>query len=169
MALSGDQEVVEAFPPQGADESVRRLRSPAVVSCWEIPPAADTSWRVPIADVEQAIRDACRRWTVREIVCDPFQWARTYQTLEAEGLPIVEYPQSPQRMVPATQRFYEAVLNEGLTHFGDPGLARHIDNCVLRVDARGSRLAKETRNSPRKIDLAVAAVMALDRAATPNR
>ena len=97
------------------------------------------------------------------------QWARIYQTLEAEGLPIVEYPQSPQRMVPATQRFYEAVLNEGLTHFGDPRLARHIDNCVLRVDARGSRLAKETRNSPRKIDLAVAAVMVLDRAATPNR
>jgi len=100
VALSGDQEVVEAFPPQGADESVRRLRSPAVVSCWEIPPAADTSWRVPIADVEQAIRDACRRWTVREIVCDPFRWARTYQTLEAEGLPIVEYPQAPQRTVP---------------------------------------------------------------------
>jgi hypothetical protein len=56
-------------------------------------------------------------------------------------------------------------LNEGLTHSGDPGLARQID-CVLRVDARGSRLAKETRNSPRTIDLAVAAVMALDRAAT---
>jgi phage terminase large subunit-like protein len=99
-------------------------------------------------------------------VCDPFRWARTYQALEAQGLPIVEFPQSPQRMTPTTQRFYEAVLNAGLTHSGDPRLARHIDNCVLKVDARGSRLAKDTRNSPRKIDLAVAAVMALDRAAT---
>lgn len=121
-----------------------------VVACWERPPEADTSWRVPIADVEQAIRDACRRWTVREIVCDPFRWARTYQALEAQGLPIVEFPQSPQRMTPATQRFYEAVLNAGLTHSGDPRLARHIDNCVLKVDARGSRLAKDTRNSPRR-------------------
>jgi phage terminase large subunit-like protein len=135
-----------------------------VAECWERPPDADTSWRVPIADVEQAIRNACRRWQVREIVCDPFRWARTYQALESEGLPIVEFPQSPQRMVPATQRFYEAVLNAGITHSGDPRLARHIDNCVLKVDARGSRLAKENRGSPRKIDLAVASVMAFDRA-----
>jgi phage terminase large subunit-like protein len=135
-----------------------------VVACWERPPDANTSWRVPIADVEQAIRQACRRWTVQEIVCDPFRWARTYQALEAEGLPIVEFPQSPQRMVPATQRFYEAVLNGGLTHSGDPRLARHIDNAVLKVDARGARLAKDTRNSPRKIDLAVAAVMGFARA-----
>lgn len=135
-----------------------------VVACWERPPESDPSWRVPIVDVEDAIRQACRRWQVREIVCDPFRWARTYQALEAEGLPVVEFPQSPQRMVPATQRFYEAVLNAGLTHSGDPRLARHIDNCVLKVDARGSRLAKETKNSPRKIDLAVSAVMAFDRA-----
>lgn len=138
-----------------------------VVRCWERPTGADTSWRVPIVDVEDTIRDACRKWQVREIVCDPFRWARTYQILEDEGLPIVEMPQSPQRMVPATQRFYEAVLNEGLTHSGSPVLARHIDNCILKVDSRGSRLAKESKFSPRKIDAAVAAVMAFDRASVP--
>lgn len=138
-----------------------------VAACWERPMDADPGWRVPIVDVEDAIRQACRRWTVREIVCDPFRWARTFQALEAEGLPVVEFPQSPQRMVPATQRFYEAVLNGGLTHSGAPRLARHIDNCVLKVDARGSRLAKETKMSPRKIDLAVSAVMAFDRASVP--
>jgi phage terminase large subunit-like protein len=135
-----------------------------VVACWERPPGAEQGWRVPILDVEDAIRQACRRWQVREIVCDPFRWARTYQVLEGEGLPIVEYPQSPQRMVPATARFYEAVLNESVTHSGDPSLARHLDNCTLKVDQRGARLAKDSRNSPRKIDLAVAAVMAFDRA-----
>lgn len=135
-----------------------------VAACWERPPGSDPSWRVPIVEVEDAIRAACGRWQVREIVCDPFRWARTYQTLEAEGLPIVEFPQSPQRMVPATQRFYEAVLNSGLTQSGDPQLARHVDNCTLKVDSRGSRLSKDARNSSRKIDLAVAAVMAFDRA-----
>jgi phage terminase large subunit-like protein len=138
-----------------------------VVECWEKPPGADNGWRVPIADVEEAIREACRRYSVREIVCDPFRWARTYQALEAEGLPIVEFPQSPSRMVPATARFYEAVLNGGLTHSGDPRLARHMDNCTLKVDARGARLAKDAKNSPRKIDLAVASVMAFDRACVP--
>lgn len=138
-----------------------------VVECWEKPDGAAAGWRVPIAEVEDAIRAACRRWQVREIVCDPFRWARTYQVLEDEGLPIVEFPQSAQRMVPATQRFYEAVLNRSLTHSGDPRLARHMDNCAIKTDQRGSRLAKETKTSPRKIDLAVAAVMAHERAHVP--
>jgi phage terminase large subunit-like protein len=136
-----------------------------VVACWEKPPGADDTWRVPIADVEEAVRQACRRYTVAEILCDPFRWARSIQLLEDEGLPVVEFQQTLSRMVPATQRFYEAVLNRGLTHSGDPRLARHIDNCVLKVDARGARLAKDGKNSPRKIDLAVAAVMAFDTAA----
>jgi phage terminase large subunit-like protein len=135
-----------------------------VVECWERPQHADESWRVPILAVEDAIRTACRRWRVREIVCDPARWARTYQVLESERLPIVEFPQTPNRMVPATQRFFEAVVNCGLTQSGDRRLARHMANTVLRTDQRGARLSKDTKNSPRKIDLAVAAVMALDRA-----
>ncbi|MGE5694034.1 MAG: hypothetical protein ACM4D3_02025 [Candidatus Sericytochromatia bacterium] len=34
------------------------------------------------------IREACRRYYVREIVCDPFRWARSIQALEEEGLPV---------------------------------------------------------------------------------
>ncbi|MDF2740484.1 MAG: phage Terminase [Actinomycetia bacterium] len=121
--------------------------------------------QVPIVDVEAAIRAACRRWRVLEIAADPFRWARSLQLLDQEGLPVVEYPQSPRRMAPATARFYEAVVNGALTHSGDSRLARHIGNAVLREDARGARLAKERRDSPRRIDAAVASVMAHDRAA----
>jgi phage terminase large subunit-like protein len=138
-----------------------------VVECWERPTTADDSWKVPIFAVEAAIRGACSRWKVREIACDPARWARTVETLELEGLPVVEYPQSPERMVPATQRFYEAVLNRTVSHSGDPRLARHVSNCVLKVNPRGAQLSKETKFSPRKIDLAVASVMALDRASQP--
>jgi phage terminase large subunit-like protein len=146
--------------PQGEDDKPYV----DVVAAWEKPSDAGNEWSVPIFDVEDEIRKACRRWQVREIVCDPFRWARTYQILEAEGLPIVEFPQSPARMVPATQRFYEAVLNKTVEHSGDPRLARHLSNCVLRTDSRGSRLSKDAKGSPRKIDLAVSAVMALERA-----
>ena len=52
-----------------------------------------------------------------------------------------------------------------LTHSGDSRLARHTGNAVLKEEARGARLAKERRDSPRRIDTAVAAVMAHDRAA----
>ena len=135
-----------------------------VVECWEKSPEDGQDWRVPVLEVEDAIRAACRRWQVREIVCDPARWARTYAVLEEEGLPIVEYPQSPQRMTPATQRFQEAVLNRQLTHSGDARLTRHIDNCTVYTDFRGSRLRKDTKNSPRKIDLAIGSVMGVDRA-----
>jgi phage terminase large subunit-like protein len=121
--------------------------------------------QVPIVDVEEAIRQACRRWRVLEIAADPFRWARSLQLLDGEGLPVLEYPQSPGRMTPATARFYEAVVNGALTHSGDTRLARHVGNAVLREDARGARLAKERKDSPRRIDAAVAAVMAHDRAA----
>jgi phage terminase large subunit-like protein len=121
--------------------------------------------QVPIVDVEAAIRAACRRWRVLEIAADPFRWARSLQLLEGEGLPVMEYPQSPGRMTPATARFYEAVVNQQLTHSGDSRLARHVGNAILREDARGARLAKERKDSPRRIDAAVAAVMAHDRAA----
>jgi phage terminase large subunit-like protein len=68
-------------------------------------------------------------------------------------------------MTPATTRFYEAVMNGSLTQSGDPRLARHLDNAVLKADSRGTRIYKEHRHSQQRIDLAVAAVMALDRAA----
>ena len=51
--------------------------------------------RVPVAEVEDTIRDACRRWQVVEIIADPFRWTRTLQALEAERLPVVEFPHSP--------------------------------------------------------------------------
>jgi hypothetical protein len=46
-------------------------------------------------------------WRVLEIAADPFRWARSLQLLDGEGLPVLEYPQSPGRMIPATARFYE--------------------------------------------------------------
>jgi phage terminase large subunit-like protein len=69
-------------------------------------------------------------------------------------------------MTPATQRFAEAVLNRALTHSGNPDLARHVGNATVKVDSRGTRIQKEHKHSTRRIDLAVAAVMAHDIAAT---
>jgi phage terminase large subunit-like protein len=135
-----------------------------VVECWEAPEGS-RDWRVPVLEVEETIRAACRRFIVKAIVCDPFRWTRSMQVLEGEGLPVEEFPQSPARMTPATTRFYEAVVNGTMTHSGDQRLARHVGNAILKTDPRGSRLSKEHKYSRRKIDLAVAAVMALQTAA----
>ena len=134
------------------------------VNVWEKPDEASADWQVPILEVEDALRAACRKWQVKEIACDPYRWARTFQVLEDEGLPVVTFPQTASRMTPATTRFFEAVMNKTISHNADPKLARHIANATLRIDNRGSRLAKEKRGSSKRIDLAVASVMALERA-----
>ena len=123
-----------------------------------------TDDRIPIGDVEQAIRDACRRWRVLEVVCDPYRWQRSMEALAAEGLPMIEFPQSMARMGPATAGLYDAVVERQVTHDGNRTLARHVAHATLRTDARGSRIVKEHRQSARRIDGAVAAVMAHSRA-----
>jgi phage terminase large subunit-like protein len=136
-----------------------------VAGLWE-PPVGRPDWRVPIVAVEDAIRAACRRWQVRQIVADPFRWARSLQILAADGLPVLEFPQSTQRMTPATTGLYEAVVNGTVTHSGDPRLARHVANATVRTDSRGTRIYKEHKHSTRRIDLAVCAIMAHSVAAT---
>jgi len=136
-----------------------------VLGHWERP-IDDAHWRVPVADVEQAIRDIASKYRVREIVLDPYRWERSIDVLEGEGLPLVEFPtNSIGRMSPATQAFYDAVRDGKVSHNGDAALARHFANCVLKEDARGARITKSTKSSERKIDLAVAAVIAYSRAA----
>ncbi len=137
----------------------------AVVDVWERSEADPEDWTVPIEIVEDTIRDACRRWQVVEIAADSYRWARSLQILDAERLPVLDFPQRPARMIPATTRFAEAVANHGLTHSGDLRLARHVENAVLRQSAAGSQLSKVSKGSKRRIDLAIAAVMAFDRAA----
>jgi phage terminase large subunit-like protein len=134
-----------------------------VAGHWEKPPGAQ-EWRVPILDVEESIRTACLRWHVREITADPHLWARSLEVLADEGLPITEFPQSAARMTPATKRFTDMVTTRALTHDGSAALTRHVSNAVLRSDSRGTRISKETKNSQRRIDLAVAAVMGVERA-----
>ena len=136
-----------------------------VLGLWERPANRNEDWQVPISEVESCILDACAKFDVREIACDPYRWARTMEAID-QVVPgrVVEFPQSPQRMSPATMRFYQMVVDKELTHDGHPGLARHVGNAVVKQDARGSRVQKESRFSNKKIDACVATIIALDRA-----
>lgn len=134
-----------------------------VVDCWEN--LDDAEYRVNIAEVEARILEAARQFQVIEIACDPYRWQRSLQYLANEGgLPIVEYPMSLARIIPAWQAFSEAVVDKRLTHDGDPRLARHVENMVLKRDSRGVRPVKESKSSRRHIDLGICAMGAHDRA-----
>lgn len=136
-----------------------------LVAIWQRPEDATDDWEVPVEEVKAQVRAACRRWRVREILYDPFLWQHAMVELASEGLPCVEYPNTPERMIAATQRFYEAVVTRGVAHSGNKTLAQHLRNAVLKYSEKGARIVKEAKWSGRRIDAAVAAVMAFDVAA----
>jgi phage terminase large subunit-like protein len=136
----------------------------ALYQLWEAPEGA-RDWRVPVVQVEDAIRAACLRWRVLEVAADPYRWQRSLEVLDGDGIPVSEFFQNAARMGPATARAYQLVVDGELSHDGDPRLARHVANAVLKTDSRGARLAKEHKDSTRRIDAAVCMVMAVHRAA----
>lgn len=132
------------------------------VRAWE-KPAGATDWRVDVLEVETAIEQACGTWDVRRIGCDPFRWQRSIEVLKDRGLPVIVWPShQAAHMVPACAAFYEAATNAQLTQDGDEAFARHIANCVVRIDSRGPRITKDQKDSERRIDIAVAGVIAHD-------
>jgi len=136
------------------------------VAAWEKPPD-DPHWRVDSAEVDQAMADALLRYDVRRIACDPHEWRAQLQDWQERGWPVVEWPNVLARTVPAWKDLYGAVMEQRVTHDGDPGLARHVANAVLKVDHRGARPTKEYGSSTRKIDRLIAAMMAFDQARLP--
>jgi phage terminase large subunit-like protein len=136
-----------------------------LVQWWGRPDPKDTEYKIPILEVEQAIREACRRWDVVEIAADSYRWQRSLAVLEADGLPIKDFPQSIARMSAATSGFLDACRNGQLSHSGHSLIGEHLNNAVLTEDGRGGRLVKASRSKHAgRIDAAITAVMAVSRA-----
>jgi phage terminase large subunit-like protein len=159
-SFSGDATVVTYC-------TIEEVPQVGIVGAWEKDSNIhDDTWRVDVLEVEERIREFVRdNPGVKEIACDPYRWTRTMQVLAEEGYPIVEYPSTnARRMVPACSKFYDAVVDQKLIHDGNPLLARHLSNAVVKIDQLGPRIVKENRASQRRIDAAVAVVLAFDRA-----
>jgi len=105
---------------------------------------------------------------VRLFGYDPFGWhAEGEQWAEAYGEPPVVLWETNlrKRMAAACSRFYTATVAAEVTQDGDPRLARHLRNAVVKETPEGAYITKAGRHGP-KIDLAVAAVGGLDLVAT---
>jgi phage terminase large subunit-like protein len=136
-----------------------------MIKTWEKQPEDTDDWRVNTQEVEDVIIQFCSTHNVKEIACDPYRWQRSMDAMAEMGLPVIEFPStSPSRMVGACAKFYTAVTEQTMIHDGDPLLERHLTNAVVKTDRIGPRIVKDNRGSPRKIDAAVAAVIAFDRA-----
>lgn len=136
-----------------------------VIAAWEAP-ADDPRWRVPRREVAAMIDAAHDRWDVRELAADPWGWRTELEEWSDSHSSVVEWNTAHAgRMAPATDRLYAAVMTGAVTHDGDDRLAAHIGHAVAKRTPMGDLVSKDKKNPGRKIDLAVAAIVAHDRAA----
>ena len=136
-----------------------------VVGCWERPDRAAADWRVPRDEVDAAVERAFAELNVVELACDPSLWPSEIADWQARfGDAVVEFPNTRPRMGPACQRMYGSAVEQMVSHDGDRRLARHMSNAVAKETTHGPTWSKPHKDSPLRIDLAIAAVMAHDRA-----
>ena len=135
------------------------------VAIWERPEGA-REWKVPRDEVDDAIAAAMERFEVVELACDPPGWhAEIEGWRDTYGDVIVDFPTNVRpRMGPACDRFRVAVLEGDLSHDDAPALSRHVGHCAAKETSYGVLVTKDHPDSPRKIDAAVAAVVAYERA-----
>lgn len=125
----------------------------------------DDSWRVDKHEVSQHLLEFYENYPrMRELVCDPSLWEEELWDWNNAGLPVVAYRNSTERTIPATAKLFDAIMSGAIRHDGNPAMARHLDNCVLKIDNRGARITKDFRQPKNKVDIAISLMMAYDRA-----
>ena len=140
-----------------------------VAGVWEKPEGPrGRAWKVPRSEVDARIRELFARYDVRELAADPWGWQSELEGWQKEygRRRVVEWNTGyRKRMAPATDRFYADVMERRMTQDGNDRLAVHLGNAVAVPTPQGDVIQKDKRGSKRKIDLAVAAIVARDRAA----
>lgn len=63
---------------------------------------------------------------------DPKYFDQAASELSDEGLPLIEFPQSNERLCPASANVREAILRRAYAHDGDPILAAHVEAAVVK-------------------------------------
>ena len=145
-----------------------------VLGAWERPPGpAGEGWEVDRADVDRTVRAAM---AVREVVAffadvREFEsyvdaWAQEFGErllIEAAGgqsrhAVAWDMRAKVREFTAAAERMRIDIAAREVTHDGDSRLARHVANAVVAPNRWGVSISKESRESPRKIDLAVCAI-----------
>jgi phage terminase large subunit-like protein len=117
-----------------------------------------------VAALESHLLEMAKMYDVQEIAYDPAFFQRSAEALAEQGMPMVEFPQSPQRMIPACGHLYEVIVNQKLVHDGNPIFTDQVLSAAQRMKDTGWTLSKG--KSKRKIDAVIALAIAVDRATT---
>ncbi len=113
-----------------------------------------------VLDCIEAIRELASRYLLREVMYDPWRFGQAAQELEQERVTVTAFPQTDVRMVPASDRLYQAVVQQRLVLPDDEEFRQHMANTIARHGRRGWRLDKPSLEQPN--DSIIALCMALE-------
>jgi phage terminase large subunit-like protein len=117
-------------------------------------------------EIEAFIVSLMKDYKVKEVAYDPAFFERSAQVLLDRGVPMVNFPQTHSRMIPACGNAYDLIANTKVRHNGDPTFTDQVMSAAQRTTDMGWRLSKG--RSKRKIDGAIAMVLMLDRITAPE-
>lgn len=121
--------------------------------------AADSAQqRINHAEVWEYVRENARGPGFRGVVYDPRFFELPAKFLEDDGIPTIQFDQSPARMVPASGETFKRILDVTIVHDNDPDFNAHVTSAVKRPQDRGGFTLSKGR-SKRHIDACVAMCM----------
>ena len=113
--------------------------------------------------IENFIDELGVKYNIREIAFDRWGAAQMVQNLEELGFTVVPFGQGFKDMSPPTKELMRLTLDQKIAHGGHPVLRWMLDNIFVKTDPAGN-VKPDKEKSAERIDGAVAAIMALDRA-----
>jgi phage terminase large subunit-like protein len=152
----------------GVDAGIKHDNAAVVAVRWDDDKLALVSHRIwrptptePLdleGTIEEHLRELHDRYSVAEILCDPYQLHRSITTLQGAGLPIKEFPQSTVNTTRMGQVLFDLLNGKNLRIYSAGDLRQQALNTVAIEGSRGFRIAKE--KTSKKIDAIVALAMA---------
>lgn len=134
-----------------------------IIGLWEAP-EDQREWEVDRLAVDEKVHWAFQNFDVVRMYGDPAlwqdhlaRWSHDYPKRVFEW-----WTNRNKAMTEATERLETAIKTGEVRHTGDPVLARHVGNAHVRKNRWGHTLVKDRRGSPRKIDAAMAAILAYE-------
>ncbi len=147
----------QCWLPQSA---VNAQRNPAYVAWAETGAlAVNQGETTDYEAIEDWLRELARTYDVRQIAYDPYMLQQLSQRMLNEGLPMLEYRATVLNFSEPTKLLGAAMLEQRITHNGNPVLRWCVGNVVGHYDAR-QNVYPRRGNEFAKINAAIALVMA---------
>ena len=134
------------------------------IKVWEKPDGVK-NWEVDFVAVDDFVREFLRTHNVIRMNCDPAYWqdiVGRWAVDHDEDIVWEWWTNRKKAMAEANERFHTAVEQGQIMHPGDEVLSRHVLNAHITESPWGDLLRKDVRGGSRKIDAAIAAVLAYE-------